>query len=299
MTGNPNIPVNTEPEVYDSLAYIYDGSIEGLLCAVFASYFYHEKPDDITPSEYFQPRLSQHVRHIETDYDISARVQSGITRQCGSYTFKQVIRASASSEPDAAHIIYSFIRYAMDEHAGKRRAVDNIAHPAVSRIHKLIRAVNNECEKMRQFARFEHMQIDDGDIWLSKINPRDAVVPFILHHFVERFSIQPFIIFDENHGMAGVWDGHRSYLVNTDGTELLEKLKQHSFEEPIVQEAWRKFYRAVAIDERYHPELRRNFMPVRLWKNITEMQEMPDSNKLLRTDQPPMADIPRSVPTLS
>ena len=40
-----------------------------------------------------------------------------------------------------------------------------------------------------------------------------------------------------------------------------------------MQRAWKRFYRAVAVESRYNPELRRQFMPKRLWKNITEMQE--------------------------
>ena len=40
-----------------------------------------------------------------------------------------------------------------------------------------------------------------------------------------------------------------------------------------MQDAWRRFYRVLSIDERYHPELRRQFMPMRLWRNITEVRD--------------------------
>lgn len=42
-----------------------------------------------------------------------------------------------------------------------------------------------------------------------------------------------------------------------------------------MSEAWRTFYKSVSIDARYHPELRRQFMPKRFWKNLTELQESP------------------------
>ena len=50
-------------------------------------------------------------------------------------------------------------------------------------------------------------------------------------------------------------------------------------------DTWKEFYVndagnqihkfAVSIDARYHPELRRQFMPKRFWKNLTELQESP------------------------
>ena len=49
-----------------------------------------------------------------------------------------------------------------------------------------------------------------------------------------------------------------------------------------MADAWKRFYAAVAIKERYNPELRRGFMPKRLWGNITEMQERIPSNSLHR-----------------
>ena len=40
-----------------------------------------------------------------------------------------------------------------------------------------------------------------------------------------------------------------------------------------MQQAWKRFYDTGAVEARYNPELRRQFMPKRFWKNITEMQE--------------------------
>ena len=42
-----------------------------------------------------------------------------------------------------------------------------------------------------------------------------------------------------------------------------------------MQYAWKTFYDTLSIDSRYNPELRRNFMPKRFWKNLTEIKEMP------------------------
>ena len=40
-----------------------------------------------------------------------------------------------------------------------------------------------------------------------------------------------------------------------------------------MQAAWKGFYDVMSISVRYHPELRRHFMPKRLWRNITELRD--------------------------
>ena len=263
------------PELYDEVAYLHDGTLEGLLSAIFEAYANKEDPTDMGPDGLMQPRLSQRMHYVATNEAHAERVRAGIIRACGQKTFWHIVRASTSSDPQAGYAIYRFIRYAMDAHTGRGRALSNRAHPDVSRLLDIVLSVDNECEKMRQFARFEHLKDEDtgSQLWLAKINPKHAVVPLVLGHFVERFNVQPFILYDETHHVAGIWDGRAKRLARVDAADLLAALPERSAAEVAMQEAWRTFYRAVSIDARYNPELRRGFMPMRLWKNITEMQE--------------------------
>lgn len=261
-------------EIYDDVAYVYDGTIEGLLTAIFMAYANREDPTDVVSGDNLQPRLGQRVYSVETDDALSERVRIGVTKKCGNRTFYAILRASVSSKLDAGTAIYRFVRYAFDEHDGKSRAISNIAHPSVNPLHNILVSVNNECEKMRQFARFEHLRGEGKDIWFAKVNPKDSVVPLVMNHFIERFNVQPFILYDENHDVAGVYEGTRWYMVRQCGEVLLDQIPAKCTEQVQIENAWRKFYKAVAIDSRYNPELRRNFMPVRFWKNITEMQEV-------------------------
>lgn len=59
----PNVVV----EPLENVAYVYDGSTEGLLTAVFKTYAFHEQPQDIFREGALQPRLGQSVRVIATD----------------------------------------------------------------------------------------------------------------------------------------------------------------------------------------------------------------------------------------
>ncbi|MEY8459899.1 TIGR03915 family putative DNA repair protein [Eggerthellaceae bacterium 24-137] len=285
-------------DIYDEVAYAYDGSLEGLLTAIFASYERHEKPTDMAPAARLQPRLGQRVAHIETDPIKAERVLRGIKRACGWSATLAVKRAACADDADAGTAVFRFVRYAMDEqkrrnceHCRKRgnckgrggmgpcpkqrgRAFSDITHPAVEQLFRIARAVSQECEHIRQFARFQHLRGEGTDLWFARVNPKGSVVPLIMAHFVERMNDAPFIIYDEAHELAGVYDGGDWYLVNTSGNGDLQcALPRSSADEALYAEAWRAFYRSVSVDARYNPELRRQFMPKRFWKNLTELQE--------------------------
>ncbi len=297
-------------EVYNEVAYAYDGSLEGLLSAIFAAYANHETPTDVEPEGRLQPRLGQRVAVVSTNLEHADRVHRGIVRQCGWHAFEAVKRAALSDEADAGTAAYRFVRYAIDEQKRRNcascrkrpscraiagsgscprqrgRALSDITHPAVERLFQIERSVNQECEHMHQFIRFVHLREAGRDLWFARCNPKASVVPLIMGHFVERFSVQPFIIYDEVHHICGVYDGGDWYLVDTKGyPDPTVALPDCAPEEALYAEAWRTFYRSVSIDARYNPELRRHFMPQRFWKNLTEMQ--PDHAALRITHQGP------------
>ena len=142
--------------------------------------------------------------------------------------------------------------------------LDDIANPVVAEVAHLARRAVNECERMRQFIRFSRLE---GGVWFARCNPNASVVPLIMGHFAARLNVQPFIIFDEKHLVAGVYDGCRWQLVH--GAEL--DLPAVDARDAQMQEAWKRFYDALAVDARYNPELRRHFMPMRLWGNLCEL----------------------------
>lgn len=258
---------------YDEVAYVYDGTLEGLLTAIFESYARHEDPTDVVRGEVLQPRLSQRLAFIEADARTAQRVRRGIRRTAGPRAFRAVLKAALSADPRAATHAYRFVRHAMRE--GTSRAIDDIAHPLVAPIHAIARSVDQECEHIRQFARFKHLKGTGMDLWFARINPRDSVVPLVMGHFVERFNIQPFVLYDEAHNVAGIYDGSSWYQAMPDAEVLLDR-ECLCAEEALMEDAWRRFYHALSIEARYHPELRRQYMPKRFWSNLTELQEARD-----------------------
>lgn len=267
------------------VALAYDGNLEALLTCIFVAFSTGALVEDIKQGDCIQMRLGQQVVPVSADADVAARVQRSICRSLGIEVWQTIFVASASDSPEKAMDIYRFLRSELCgkrtqpcnacmnkatcahpcKHIPRNHILDEWDNPSVEPVLALHRQVENEIEKMRQFIRFEHVE---GDMWFAQCNPSCSVVPFVMGHFARRFSTQRFAIYDEAHKLAGLSEGGRWQLVAVDDV----KTPIYSCEEATMQDAWRRFYQALSIDERYHPELRRHFMPKRLWKNITEVR---------------------------
>lgn len=265
--------ITSTEQLFDEVAYVYDGTLEGLLCAIYDSYANHEDPTDVSSEREFEQRLLQRVHYVRTSEEIAERVRKGLIKKGGSLAYKHIRRSSVCSNSNAGFVVYRFARYVMDEHKGNRSPVNNISHPKVAPLFDLVRSVNQECEHMRQFIRFNHFQDETGNVWFARCNPKHSVIPFIMGHFIERFSVQPFMIYDENHGICGAYDGSRWYLVNASEEDGPFHLPDPCASDVQMQDAWKRFYKCVSVEARYNPELRTHFMPKRFWKNIVEVQD--------------------------
>ena len=248
------------------VAYLFDGTLEGLLTCIFSAYERHEKPLDIVGENEYEPRLGQSSVFIPTDCAKAERVHRGIVKAEGREAFKHIVKASTCDDYDTGAIVYRFVRLAMSRpsEAGRARMLDDLSNPVVNDLRRLSRHASNEAERLRQFVRFSHLK---NGVWFSRVKPNASVVPLVMGYFAGRLNDQPFIIYDEQHHMAGVYDGKAWQLVDGDVVSVPESTDH----DQIMQEAWKRFYDALAVDARYNPELRRHFMPVRLWSNLTEM----------------------------
>lgn len=262
-------------EIDHDVAYVYDGTLEGLLSAVFLAYARKQNPVDVADEAVFAPRLGQEVVHVETNMSHAQRVRAGIVRTCGRTVFDAVTLVCASDDVRKGAAVLSFIRYAMKR---GRRALDDVAHPDATLFAALNRSVSNERHQWQQFLRFSKVE---GGVYVARCNPKANVVPLLMDWFAMRFNTQPFLIYDEVHDIAGVSYQGQWRMVRTDALAVPPPVAEDAF----VQEAWRTFYRTIAVEARYNPELRRTNMPKRMWKNIVEVQDrLPAEQESARTN---------------
>lgn len=246
----------------DNPTLLYDGTIEGYYTAVFTSFEHKLEPFDICTED--SPRLSlfSETVAIETSPELARRVDTGLARKLGADEAQRVRLAFLSDEPGHEIELFRYIRLAMRK---GRYAFCDHADPIVDAYEHLWRQVSNERHRMLQFVRFAEME---GGVYFAQINPNANVVPVMMEHFARRFNTQPFIIYDEVHKIAGVSGNGDWTLVQTDEITIPAKTGR----EEAYSRMWRSFYDTICNQERLNPALRRNFMPKRLWKNITEVQ---------------------------
>jgi len=246
-----------------NLIYVYDGSFEGLLTAVFTAYSRRQSPDSIVTAENLQESFTQQVSFIETDETLSERVRTGILKKIGEAAYTKAWTSFLSNDPERGTKIYKYLVFGF---ANGRKILQSLAEDDVWAVEKMSKNVGWELNKMMGFVRFS--QTEDG-VYFSKINPTNNLLPMMMGHFANRFNTQAFVIYDENHNIAGVYEPKSRDWFLTETKNV--KVPEYTEDEKMYRTLWKKFYDTIAIKERVNYNLRRQHMPKKYWKNITEM----------------------------
>ncbi|MDR2714782.1 MAG: TIGR03915 family putative DNA repair protein [Coriobacteriales bacterium] len=252
-----------QPLLHDAeLVYLYDGSLEGLFSAIFQAFKLKQYPENIVTEDNLQLSLLGSYVPILPNLSEAERVRTSILEKLGREAYTDITQVFLSDNAKKGGIILRYLQYLFVK---GRRGRNHLAHPAVAAFEVVLNEVSKEAHYFRQFVRFSQTQ--EG-IFFSKIDPKAGVVPLIMNHFAARFNVQPFMIYDERHQMAGVFDTKRWWLVDTAEQEL--NLPENAAIEDDFQALWQCFFDTIAIEERRNPVCQRNFMPKRFWGNMCE-----------------------------
>lgn len=262
-------------------AYEYDGSYDGLLCCVFDSYTRKETPVFI--SVVGREQTSLYPAHmVETDARHAKRVRNSLrakSREAAELTR----RAYLTCLPDKEVLICRFIRKVFDEGPA---FLKNPTDPAVYPLHKAIRHLLGELEKLRGFIRFSEF---DG-VYAAEIEPKNRVLPALRAHFCSRFADQPFLIYDRTHQEVLLYADGRWQISPLDSFEMARPEKS----EAQYRQLWKAFFDTIAIRERTNPRCQRNHMPLRYRSTMTEFQD--EEFFLPREEALPEQNKPSSLP---
>jgi probable DNA metabolism protein len=242
------------------LVYLYDDTLEGMLTAVFEAFRRKEEPLNIAGEQHLQQSLLCSYIPIHTDIAKAERVKNGVVNTLGARSYENVKQVFLSDDEGKGGVIIRYLLYTMRT---GRKSCAHLANPAVNAFEELLGQVGKEAHYMLQFVRFAQLQ---NGVYFSRIEPRASVVPLIMGHFAARFNVQPFMIHDVRHGLSGVFDTERWWLVDArDFQAPAQTAAEDSF-----QSLWQTFYDTIAIEERRNPVCQRNFMPKRFWGNMCE-----------------------------
>ena len=239
--------------------YLYDGSYEGLLSCVYESVYGREEPEDIVPEGEAEPSLFA-MRRIETDAEHARRVHDSFYRKLGAPAAELVRDTFFSCAPSREIKILRFLLFA---YRTGPRAARMRAHERVAPLYEAQRGLLNETHLLLGFLRFS----DFDGVLVARIRPKNFVLPYLQAHFCARFAGETFLIHDQTHDAALVWQGGRAKIVSLEGLTMPDIPE----EEREYRALWRTFSDTVAIALRENPRCRMTHCPKRYWGGMWEM----------------------------
>jgi probable DNA metabolism protein len=242
------------------LTYVYDGSFEGILTAIFEAYYRHEVPDQIESEQLLQQNFITRYVYIKTDAEKADRVYKSILQKISGKALDNAYHVYLSEEPDAGTLIYKYLRLGWK--MGGR--VDlHLADDTVRRVDNVNRRLENELHRLLGFVRFRQVE---GGIFYSAISPDNNVVELLAPHFAERLSDQNWIIHDVKREIAAMYN-MKTWIISEFS---VEDIPRDTAAENEYAKLWKQFFNTIAIKERENPELQKRLMPKRYWKHMTE-----------------------------
>jgi len=238
--------------------YLYDGSFEGLLTAIYYNY-YEEKADGIYHKDYYQYSLTTNSRTLETNSEIAAKVYGAIEQKISAEALRQIYYVYLSNHPNKENLILRYLELGFKLGA---KINSYYTHPAVLPVLKTAKKVSFEAHRFLGLVRF----VEARNYLYAALEPDNNIIVLLADHFAERLANENFIIHDKKRNIAVIYNRQEWFL-----SDLPKDLKvDFSDEEAFYQQLWQRYFKHMGIDDRKNPKLQAQFVPHRYRKNLIE-----------------------------
>lgn len=251
--------------------YICTDTTVGILSAIYDAWKYDK--DDSEAGIVFwgsiqQEMFCEYLEVAESEKKANS-VRRMIRNHLGEETFYSIGCTLLSDEKDKGTAILRTMIEARKIPDGTK-IMSYLSHPEVRRVFELSRNVSREMHAWKEFLRFQELE---NGILYAKISPRNAVLPGIAEHFADRFPLEDFVVYDENHFSYLIHPKRRPWLIVTDEEGRWEIPEIYSEEESQWQKLWKGFKESVTVQERKNMKLQQSNMPLRYRKEMIEFTE--------------------------
>lgn len=244
------------------LYYIYDGTFEGLLTAIYDAYYERENPEQIVAMDNFTDNFLIQRRYIDTDKEKSDKVHNAIINKISKEALTNIMYAYLSEHENAGKYIWEYLRFGFK--AG--RLVDSyLSDDRVYNIHRLVTKINREKHLLLGIIRFRLLS---NNIYYAPIETQYNTACLLGEHFASRMADQIFVIHDVKRNYGVFYDKSKWFISDID---IKGNFDYHE-KELFYQELWKRYFESIAIKDRTNLKLQANFMPKRYWKYLVEMK---------------------------
>ena len=253
--------------------YLFDNTLDGLLTAVFDSFFRKQQDVTLLAEGEQLPLFADEPHVVHTDSGKSERVWKGLEKYLSKDGLHMITVSWLSEERALNQPLFNFICKVFRT---KVKGLERIASDEdVLAVRNTCRRVLHEQLRMKQFIRFQKAK--DGT-YLAVVSPDHNVLPLITDHFSDRFNDQPWLIYDAKRHFGYYYDGKTVIHVTfEDEASVPFDLSNGKMDTDILsandqlfQDLWRTYFKAICIKERMNPKKQLSDMPRRYWKYMTE-----------------------------
>lgn len=252
--------------------YVFDGSFDGLLTALFE--FYERRPGavQLVAQKYHQPMMLADVFEVVTDEAKAKRVWAGLRKKLSPQWQQVLYKVYLSESAVAFQHIFDFARYIFDSPAGAEK---NFGNPHVMAVSKIERNVSRERHRMKAFIRFQ--KTADG-MYYAPIEPDFNVLPLIASFFKNRYADQQWIIYDVKRKYGLHYDLHTVNEITYEFAETIDTKKVNlptnviDAKEELTSLLWKDYFNSTNIPARKNMKLHIQHVPKRYWKYLNEKE---------------------------
>ena len=252
--------------------YVFDGTMDGLLTAVFDAFNLHQQPEMLLTKGDVLPLFCDYTYQVVADEEKARRVWVGLEKKLQREAMKLISVSWLSELKELNQPLFQYICKVFRQ----GDIAKNFSDPDVLAVTNIARRVLHEQLRMKQFIRFQKAK--DGT-YLAVVSPDHNVLPLITDHFQDRFNDQPWLIYDAKRHYGYYYDGRADAIRITFENESAVpfdlangKLSEDviSSDDQLLQDLWRTYFKAICIKERMNPRKQLSDMPRRYWKYMTE-----------------------------
>ena len=263
--------------------YVFDGTMDGLLTAVFDAFSLKEEPQELLAEGDALPLFCERTYRVTTDEEKARRVWTGLEKKLTREALRLISVSWLSELRELNTPLFLYICKVFKLGDISR----NFADPDVLAVTNIARRVLHEQLRMKQFIRFQKAK--DGT-YLGVVSPDHNVLPIVIDHFQDRFNDQPWLIYDAKRHYGYYYErlrvgeqnsgiGHAAPIRVTfeDEAAVPFDLRNGKMDADVLsdndqlfQDLWRTYFKAICIKERMNPRKQLKDMPRRYWNYMTE-----------------------------
>lgn len=243
---------------------LHDGSIEGLLTAIYDSYYSKPRGEKIYFENDYEISLLDHVFVVKTEKEKSDKVAKAIVQKISEYSFLQIITCFLSEKKESSNIIFEYVKLGFK--IGKDVEM-NLADDRVNNFKTITRQVDKESHLFLGILRFQEL---NNNILYSVIEPDNNILAFLADHFAQRNPSDSWVIHDVKREIAAIYNKEKFFINSMSKEMSVNALENYSEKELFFQECWKVYHKTIAIESRENRKVQKNFLPRRYWKNLIE-----------------------------